>query len=174
MTFPVHLRLASLLLGLLWLHSAAAAELLIHKQKRLLQYRNGEVTREFQVSLGFTPIGPKMKQGDGKTPEGVYYIMNKNPKSRFHLSIGVSYPNIEDASKGLQAGLISRKQYSAIAKAIRHRRIPPQGTRLGGEIYIHGGGTQSDWTWGCIALSNEDITFLYRHIKVGDKVTIVK
>jgi len=174
MISPAHLRLAPLLLGLLWLHSAAAAELLIQKQKRLLQYRDGEVTREFQLSLGFSPVGPKQQQGDGRTPEGVYYIMNKNPKSSFYLSLGVSYPNTEDARNGLRAGLISRSQYAAIAKAIRHHRIPPQGTRLGGEIYIHGGGTQSDWTWGCIALSNDDITFLYRHVKVGDKVTIVK
>ncbi len=159
------------------LHSAGdaiAGELLIHKEKRSLTYTDGTVSRDFPIALGFTPTGAKEKQGDGKTPEGVYYIMNKNPKSSFYLSLGISYPNVDDAKAGLRARLISKTQYAAIEKAIRLGRIPPQGTPLGGAIYIHGGGTQSDWTWGCIALSNEDVTFLYQHVKVGDKVTILK
>lgn len=166
--------LSTLALCLPAARQAVAGELLIHKEKRSLTYTEGTVTREFPVALGFTPTGAKEKQGDGKTPEGVYYIMNKNPKSSFYLSLGVSYPNIDDAKAGLRARLISKAQYAAIEKAIRRHLIPPQGTRLGGAIYIHGGGTQKDWTWGCIALSDEDIAFLYQHVKVGDKVTIVK
>lgn len=165
---------AILILAICAVGNAVAGELLIHKEKRSLTYTDGAVTRDFAIALGFTPTGPKEKQGDGKTPEGVYYIMNKNPNSSFYLSLGVSYPNIEDARAGLRARLISKAQYTAIERAIRQHRIPPQGTHLGGAIYIHGGGTQKDWTWGCIALSDEDIAFLYQHVKVGDKVTIVK
>ncbi|HEY5994580.1 MAG TPA: L,D-transpeptidase family protein [Gallionellaceae bacterium] len=153
---------------------ATAAELLVHKEKRSLTYTDGTVTRDFKVSLGFTPTGPKLEQGDGKTPEGVYYIAHKNPNSSFHLSLGVSYPNVDDAQAGLRAKLISKKEYAAIVQAIRQHRMPPQNTRMGGAIYIHGGGSQSDWTWGCIALNNEDIDFLYQHVKAGDKVTILK
>ena len=172
--FNPALRPALLLFCLLLGHSAAGGELIIEKEKRRLQYKEGNVMREFQVSLGFSPIGHKLRQGDGKTPEGVYYIMNKNPKSSFYLSLGISYPNIDDARAGLRAKLISRAQYTAIEQAIRRQRIPPQGTRLGGAIYIHGGGAQTDWTWGCVALNNEDMAFLFQHVQVGDKVTIVR
>jgi murein L,D-transpeptidase YafK len=166
--------MCALCLGLLATLPAAAGELLIHKEKRSLTYTEGNVTREFAISLGSSPVGPKLRQGDRKTPEGVYYIMNKNPKSQFHLSLGVSYPNIEDAREGLRLKLISKGEFAAIEKAIRLRRIPPQNTRMGGAIYIHGGGAQSDWTWGCIALDNRDMDFLFSHVKVGDKVTILK
>lgn len=163
-----------LALGLMAAQTAMAAELLIHKEQRSLTYTDGSITRDFPIRLGFTPVGPKLKQGDGKTPEGVYYIMNKNPRSAFYLSLGVSYPNAEDAQEGLRAGLISKKEYAAIQRAIRLHRMPPQNTKMGGAIYIHGGGTQSDWTWGCVALNNEDISFLFSHLQVGDKVTITK
>lgn len=161
-------------LGLPAARHAAAAELLIHKEQRSLTYTDGKITREFPIRLGFTPTGPKLKQGDGKTPEGVYFITHKNPNSSFHLSLGISYPNRDDAREGLRTKLISRAEYAAIEKAIRLHRTPPQNTRLGGAIYIHGGGTQRDWTWGCIALSDADMDFLFEHVAAGDKVTILK
>jgi murein L,D-transpeptidase YafK len=159
---------------LLAAHHADAGELLIHKEKRSLTYIDGSGAREFPVSLGFTPSGPKLKQGDGKTPEGVYFITHKNPKSNFHLSLGLSYPNLDDAREGLRAKLLSKGEYAAIEKANRLHRTPPQNTPMGGAIYIHGGGARSDWTWGCIALNNEDMDFLFEHIRAGDKVTILK
>ena len=166
--------LAALALGPLAAGHAGAGELTIQKEKRSLTYTDGNVTREFQVSLGFTPTGAKLKQGDGKTPEGVYFITHKNPKSNFYLSLGISYPDAEDAKEALRARLISRGEYAAITKAIRLHRTPPQNTRMGGAIYIHGGGARSDWTWGCIALNNEDMAFLFEHVRAGDKVTIFK
>lgn len=165
---------ATSILFLLAASDVAASDLLISKEKRSLEYREDGVSREFKISLGSEPIGPKSKQGDRKTPEGVYFVSLKNAKSLFYLSLGISYPNIDDAREGLRAGLISKKEYARIEKANRRRSLPPQNTRLGGDIFIHGGGTQSDWTWGCIALNNEDMTFLFKHVKVGDKVTILK
>lgn len=167
-------RCPTFLLLLLLTANAAAADLLISKDKRSLMYTEKGVSREFKISLGSAPVGAKLKQGDRKTPEGVYFIMNKNAKSNFYLSLGVSYPNIDDAKAGLSAGLITKSVYAKIERANRQRRIPPQGTALGGDIYIHGGGTESDWTWGCIALNNADMDFLFKHVKVGDKVTILK
>jgi murein L,D-transpeptidase YafK len=174
MTRPFATLICALALCLLAALPAAAGELLIHKEKRSLTYTDGTVTREFQISLGFTPAGPKLQQGDGKTPEGVYFVTHKNPKSNFHLSLGISYPNVDDAREGLRSGLISRREYAAIEKAIRRHLTPPQNTRMGGAIYIHGGGARWDWTWGCIALSNEDMDFLFQHVTAGDKVTILK
>jgi murein L,D-transpeptidase YafK len=113
-------------------------------------------------------------QGDRKTPEGSYYITHKNAKSQFYLSLGISYPNLDDARAGLRAGLISKSEFARIETANKHKKLPPQGTRLGGDIFIHGGGAQLDWTWGCIALNNQDMDFLFTHVAVGDKVTILK
>jgi hypothetical protein len=74
-------------------------------------------------------------------------------------------PNAEDAERGLRDGLISRAVHDAIVKASKRKATPPQNTPLGGDIYIHGNGASSDWTWGCVALENEDIgnsSTLYR------------
>ncbi|MGI9166644.1 MAG: L,D-transpeptidase family protein [Pyrinomonadaceae bacterium] len=119
-----------------------------------------------------SPVADKKQEGDRATPEGGFYIFTKNPKSAYYLSLGISYPNIEDAERGLRDGLISRVERDAIIKAIKKKKVPPQNTALGGEIYIHGHGAKSDWTWGCIALENEDIAELYRVVEVGTPVTI--
>lgn len=153
---------------------ATAAELIVSKSKRSLEFRDGSVSQVFPIGLGSAPFGPKAMQGDRKTPEGVYYITRKNSKSQFYLSLGISYPNLEDARAGLRTGLISKNEYALIEMANRKKKLPPQGTRLGGDIFIHGGGAQSDWTWGCIALNNKDMDFLFAHVAVGDTVTILK
>ena len=85
----------------------------------------------------------------------------------------MSYPSKPDAKRGLKANLISNEEFDAIIKSIDERGMPLQKTRLGGEIYIHGGGTDGDWTDGCIALKNEDITELFSLIPVGTKVTVL-
>lgn len=129
--------------------------------------------KTYQIALGNTPIGHKRKQGDGKTPEGEYYITHKNPKSNFYLSLGVSYPNISDAEEGLKSGLITEAQHKEITSAIRSKSKPPQNTKLGGDIFIHGGGVGSDWTLGCVALENQDIKELFDLLPVKTPVKIV-
>lgn len=140
--------------------------------RRLVLYRDGKEERRFPVGLGFSPAGRKEKEGDGKTPEGTYRVCMKNPKSSFHLSLGVSYPNTSDAERGLAAGRITRSQRDRIAAAERRRGCPPWDTPLGGVIFIHGSGAGSDWTLGCVALEDEDIAFLYRTVPVGTPVTM--
>jgi len=124
------------------------------------------------VGLGFSPVNDKLREGDGATPEGEFYIFVKNNKSSYYLSLGVSYPNVEDAERGLRDGLISRGQRDAIVNAIKRKATPPQNTALGGDIYIHGNGASSDWTWGCVALENADIKELFDAVPVGTEVTI--
>ena len=102
----------------------------------------------------------------------MYAVCRKNPASAFYLSLGLTYPNAEDAERGLAAGLISRTQQRSIRDAIARGGCPPWNTALGGEIFIHGRGSGSDWTWGCIALDDADVKELYRLVPVGTPVRI--
>lgn len=147
--------------------------IVVSKSKRQLElYSDGVVVRTYRVGLGFNPVQDKKHEGDGATPEGDFYIFTRNDKSAYHLSLGLSYPNVEDADRGLRDGLISRKEYEAIVKANKRKATPPQNTALGGLIYIHGNGAKSDWTLGCVALENEDIRELFAAVPVGTPVTI--
>lgn len=151
----------------------AAPRIVIEKAKRRLAVFDGDsVVAEFSIGLGFAPYGDKAIEGDGRTPEGDFYVFTKNPESRFFLSLGISYPSRENADRGLAECLISEEEHRAIADAIDEKRMPPQKTKLGGEIYIHGGGDKSDWTEGCIALGNTEMKALFEAIPVGTPVTI--
>ena len=152
----------------------AQPRLVIHKSERRIELFDGDVLiRTFRMVLGFAPAGNKEQEGDGRTPEGGFYVFAKNPKSKFHLSLGLSYPGLADAERGLKDGLISQEEYKEIATALAEKRMPLQKTKLGGEIYIHGGGTSSDWTEGCVALDNDEMTELFELIPVGMKVVIL-
>ena len=147
--------------------------IIVYKRERKLElYSDKTLIRSYRVGLGFSPVADKKQEGDGATPEGDFYIFVKNNKSAYYLSLGVSYPNVEDAARGLRDGLISKAQHDAIVAAIRKQAAPPQYTRLGGLIYIHGHGAKTDWTWGCVALENADIKELYDAVSVGTPVTI--
>lgn len=148
-------------------------KIVILKAKRELQlFDGGTLVRTYKIALGKTPSGDKEIEGDRKTPEGDFYIFVKNPKSRFHLGLGVSYPNSEDASRGFSAGLITKDDRSDIETAIAAGEMPLQNTRLGGEIYIHGGGNLLDWTHGCIAMTNSDMQEVYDAVGKGTVVTV--
>lgn len=148
-------------------------KILVRKKERKLQIFDGEkLIKTYSISLGFAPEGDKEIEGDGKTPEGDFYVFTKNDKSSFFLSLGVSYPNIEDAERGLKQGLISQEEHDEIVKAINEKSMPPQKTKLGGEIYIHGGGCDSDWTAGCMALKNEEMQEIFDVIEIGTPIKI--
>lgn len=147
--------------------------IVVKKAKRALEVFDGDkLIKTYTMALGFAPTGDKERQGDGKTPEGEFYIFTKNDRSKFYLSLGVSYPNSEDAKRGLDAKIITKNQYDRIVKAQNAKKTPPQNTRLGGDIYIHGGGTGEDWTWGCVALDNANVKELFDRIPVGTTVKI--
>lgn len=128
--------------------------------------------RTYRIGLGLSPTGDKVREGDRRTPEGDFYIFTRNNKSAFYLSLGISYPNAAHAERGLRDGLINRTQYAAIIRALKAKKTPPQNTLLGGDIYIHGNGARSDWTWGCVALEDTDIRELFDAVPVGTPVTI--
>jgi murein L,D-transpeptidase YafK len=157
------------------LTTLAEPSIVIRKAARKLEIYDGEkLVKTYMVALGFTSNGDKEIEGDGRTPEGEFYVFAKNPESRFHLSLGLSYPSKDDAKRGLATDLVTKDEYDEIIKAIDDGGMPPQKTRLGGEIYIHGGGIDNDWTDGCVALKNEEISEIFAVIPVGTMVKILK
>ena len=148
--------------------------IVVKKSKRKLElYDDKRLVRSYKMVLGFEPAGDKEVEGDGRTPEGEFYVFTKNAESRFHLSLGISYPAPDDANRGIVNKLITSEEADAIAQATANGEMPPQKTALGGEIYIHGGGTDNDWTDGCVALKDEEITELFNAVPVGTKVRIL-
>lgn len=122
--------------------------------RRMMLLHGNEVIKMYDIDLGFVPEGHKQFEGDGRTPEGTYYIDRRNPNSAFHLSLGVSYPNPID---------------HAYAKQV--------GRSAGGDIFLHGraGRDQGrkDWTAGCIAVSDKEIEEIYFMVRTGTPITIV-
>lgn len=121
-------------------------------ERRMTLLRDGRIVKSYRILLGDAPVGHKRQQGDERTPEGRYRITFRNDKSRFHLSLRVSYPNEAD-----------RRQ-------ARARGVDP-----GGDIMIHGGtppGYSRDWTDGCIALSDAQIEEVWRLVPVGTPITL--
>lgn len=147
--------------------------IVVHKARRELLVSSGkDLLKTYRIALGGNPVGPKRKQGDQATPEGSYVVCRKNPQSRFVLSLGLSYPNAADADRGLAAGLVTRAEHRRILESARTGACPPWNTALGGEVFIHGSGSASDWTWGCVALDDDDVRELYSRILVGTPVVI--
>lgn len=141
-------------------------------RRRLMLYSSDKLVRVYRIGLGTDSVNDKLIEGDRRTPEGEFYIFTKNDQSSFFLSLGLSYPNIEDAERGLSEALITQEQHDQIVDAINRKAMPPQKTALGGEVYIHGNGSQSDWTWGCVALDDKDIRELFDAVAVNTKVII--
>jgi murein L,D-transpeptidase YafK len=132
--------------------------IVIEKAARRMQLlQDGTAVRTYQIALGFTPAGDKLRQGDGKTPEGTVTIDRRNSESAFHLSLGLDYPRPEDWKAAAAGG------YSP-----------------GGDIFIHGQPNalpdglklKGDWTAGCIALTNAEIREVWAVTPIGTKVEI--
>ena len=143
--------------------------ILIEKAARRLTLFNdhGETIFVFPIALGSCPTGAKEREGDGRTPEGRYFVCLKKI-GKFGPSLGVSYPNAEDARR---MGAPEELTACIRERAARGER-PPWGSFLGGEIYIHGGGTETDWTAGCIALNDADAQTLYDAVPLGTIIEI--
>ena len=140
--------------------------------RRLLLYSGSRLVRTYNIALGPHPDGDKSREGDGCTPEGDFYIAGKNPRSHYFMSLLVSYPGLNAAQRGLSERRITRAQYKRITTAIRRGRTPPQDTPLGGQVFVHGGGSSRDWTLGCIALDNAAMRELFAVSAVGTPVRI--
>lgn len=145
-------------------------QILIEKEKRRLTLRDaaGKILFSADIALGSHPQGPKQRAGDGRTPEGAYFVCVKK-MGKYGPSLGVSYPSAGDARRGgADAALIACIE----ERAARGER-PPWGSPLGGEIYVHGGGLAGDWTAGCIALADADAERLYALTPLGTEILIL-
>lgn len=137
-------------------------ELVVEKSKRKMTLLDGDVpVFSCTVALGRNPVDKKRAEGDGCTPEGRFYICLVKEQGKYGRSLGLSYPAREDAELAFAEGRIDQGALRAVHAAWDEHRRPPWGTALGGEIYIHEGGTASDWTQGCIALESGDMDRLF-------------
>jgi murein L,D-transpeptidase YafK len=151
----------------------ATVEIRIHKAPHVLELRSGNtVVKSYVIGLGHRGLSDKRRQGDHLTPEGRFFVCNRNEQSAFHLFLGLSYPHEAAAARGLQGGLITRSQHDAILSALRGGRQPIWNSALGGAVGLHGGGSSSDWTWGCIALENGEMDELWVACAMGTPVII--
>jgi LysM repeat protein len=159
----------------------AALTIVVDKSDHVLSiYAGSQWLKSYHVELGDSGLGDKAVSGDHKTPEGNFYIAEKsvlNPPDQFLGSrwMRLSYPNVEDAGRGLDQGIIDQSTYNTIVSANNNREIPPQSTALGGGVGIHGGDAPTlgkDWTWGCVGLQNQDVEDFYNFVGVGTPVVI--
>lgn len=126
--------------------------------RRMTLWQDGRAVRVYGVALGFQPVGDKLRQGDGKTPEGPYLIDRRNAASAYTLSLGLDYPRAEDRARAAAGG------------------YDP-----GGDIMIHGQPNgmpdaavlKGDWTAGCIALSNADMREIWAVAPTGTPVVVM-
>jgi murein L,D-transpeptidase YafK len=131
--------------------------ILVEKAKRVMTlYANGKPIKTYSVALGDAPVGAKTSQGDERTPEGRYKIDLKNQYSHYHLSLRISYPSAADRAQA------------------KRRGVNP-----GGDIFIHGqpkgyplAKIPTDWTDGCVAVSNAEIDEVWKLVKVGTIVEL--
>lgn len=126
----------------------------VHKaDRKLYLLHETKILKAYSIQLGGNPVGPKQFEGDSKTPEGAYFITHRNPRSAFHLSLGISYPNSANRAFALANG-----------------RSP------GGDIFIHGennrGSSDGDWTVGCIAVTDKQIEEIYAMVNPGTPIVI--
>lgn len=140
-------------------------EVKIYKANRVVKLMHGDQTiQSYPMRLGFDPLGHKVQEGDGKTPEGQYILDWRNPKSAFYKSLHINYPNAQDQATAKQLGVSA-----------------------GGDVMIHGSATssqieklpslmsylpQKDWTWGCVAVRNVDMDEIWKLVDDGTVITI--
>ncbi len=129
--------------------------IVVHKaDRRMYLLHESQVLEAYNIGLGGNSVGDKRFEGDGKTPEGTYFINRRNPNSTYHLSLGISYPNDADRAE---------------AKAF--------GKEPGGDIFIHGRdgknrGRGKDWTVGCLAVKDGKMEEIYSMVRVGTPIFI--
>jgi murein L,D-transpeptidase YafK len=139
---------------------ATADRVVVMKKNRTLTLmRHGKELKTYKISLGGAPLGPKSREGDHKTPEGVYVLDWRNPQSRFYRSIHISYPSAQDRER---------------AKSL--------GVSPGGDVFVHGlpngfgwigrGQRLKDWTDGCIAVTDGEMDEIWRAVPDGTVIEI--
>jgi len=132
----------------------------LKSERRLQVYNNDRLLKTYKIALGEHPIGHKQYEGDRKTPEGLYFINDKNPNGDYHKNLGISYPNATDR-----------------AFAAKNGKSPGGSVKIhglkNGKGYIRAAHHLTDWTHGCIALTDEEVDEIYDHTAVGTPINIL-
>jgi len=139
---------------------------------RLELWVSGKKVKAYKVGLGHRGLADKHISGDHLTPEGRFYVCVRNSQSAYHLFLGISYPSADSAKRGFHEGLISKSVRDSIVAANNRKTCPPWNTRLGGTVGIHGHGSSSDWTWGCVALEDHEVDELWASCPLGTPILI--
>jgi lipoprotein-anchoring transpeptidase ErfK/SrfK len=134
-----------------------AEHVIVGKTSRILYLMRDNVAfKTYRVALGFEPRGHKTRSGDGRTPEGVYWIDRRNPRSEFFLSLGISYPNAADVARARALGVSPGNNIMIHGEPSRGRRPPGP-----------------DWTAGCIAVSNAEMEEIWSIVPTGTQISIL-
>lgn len=128
--------------------------------RRLTMFHRGREVRSYEVALGKNPVGAKTRRGDGRTPEGLYFIEARNPGSKYYLSLRISYPAEKDRR------IAARRGVSPGGDIMIHG-LPPAFSTVGA---LH---RQQDWTEGCVAVTNAEIEEIWRAVPNGARILIV-
>ena len=177
------LALLSLALAPVVMASGNSYSLEVSKSSQELIVKEGDqVIKRFRISIGRGGDGTKLQRGDNKTPIGTYKILDFKANSRFHFFMLINYPNQVDAWHGYIDNRINAREFKQIIVANRNNQVPPQNTVLGGYIGLHGIGeiteqklsihNKENWTEGCIALTNEEISDLRNYVTIGTTIQI--
>ena len=136
-----------------------------------MHFSNGKSDTCWPIGLGFSPQGEKEIEGDGKTPEGWYHLTDK-PESQHVNALSIHYPNSKDARRGLRKQLITTQEYQKITRGEKYQ-TRYEFTALGGLLLIHGGGSNVDWTLGCVAMNDADLVELRRTLPTSLQSTVL-
>jgi murein L,D-transpeptidase YafK len=135
-------------------------QIVIEKSARKLSVlANGKTLKSYRIALGRSPIGAKQQEGDNKTPEGVYKLDGRNPQSNFHLALHISYPSHDDERRAAELGVAAG--FDIMIHGIQN-----------GRGWIGAFHRLSDWTAGCIAVTDEEIEELWRITPEGTRIEI--
>jgi len=133
--------------------------LILKSARQLSLIRNGRILRSYHISLGSTPVGAKERQGDGRTPEGIYRIDSRNASSKYHLALHVSYPSAADRLRASRLHVAPGGEIMIHGTPNRWRGLP--------FVFAH-----TDWTAGCIAVSDAEIEEIWKLVPNGTVVEI--
>lgn len=150
------------------------------ERKVLTVFDDDHKVRQFgRVAIGRSGTSTVRKRGDNTTPLGEFRIHRINNESRFHIFLGLDFPDFEHTRRAYAKGNLTIDQFLLVTDSLRRNQVPPQTTAMGGHIGIHGLGNGnadvhavSDWTQGCIALTNEQIEEFAELVGIGTRVVV--
>lgn len=134
---------------------------LVDKKRRILHLlKKHEILASYRIAIGANPVGNKEREGDGKTPEGLYFFEIKNQKSQYYLSLGINYPNAQDKKRTQEKGIHDP------GKEIMVHGLPNNWFKR--KLVSH----PRDWTRGCMAVTNNEIEEIFAAVDLGTLIEI--